>query len=57
MAKYRAWVAKVVVMQEFNTEAEARAWAMVARDNYKKANPNKEVYFDLDDCGSEDEDE
>ena len=51
MAKYRAWVAKIVVMEEFHTEAESRAWAMVARDNYKKANPNEEVYFDLDDCG------
>jgi hypothetical protein len=52
MAKYRAWVAQVMEMEEFDTEADARKAGMAMRDKWKLANPNKELYFEIDDCGS-----
>lgn len=55
MAKYRGMVVEVEDMAEFNTEAEARAWAMARRDEFVKAHPAREFYFEVDDCGSEDE--
>lgn len=57
MAKYRGWVAQVMEMKEFDTEGEARAWAMAERDKYNTASGGKEYYFEIDDCGSEAEDE
>lgn len=57
MAKYRGIVAEVEDIAEFNTEAEARAWAMKRRDEFAKSHPAREFYFEVDDCGSEEEDE
>ncbi len=57
MAKYRAWVAKIEILKEFNTEEEARSWGMQARDKWKVENPNWDLYFDIDDCGSLEEEE
>lgn len=55
MAKFRGWVAKVVEMEEFATIEEARTWAMAARDKAKAENPNWDLYFEVDDCGAEEE--
>jgi hypothetical protein len=55
MSKYRGWVAKVEDMEEFDTREEARAWAMAARDKAKAENPKGDFYFEVDDCGAEDE--
>ena len=57
MAKYRGMVVEVEDIAEFNTEAEARAWAMARRDEFVKTHPAREFYFEVDDCGSEEEDE
>lgn len=57
MAKYRGWVAQVMEMKEFATEAEARAWAMQARDDWQFEHPKLDIYFEVDDCGSEEESE
>ena len=58
MAKYRAWVAQVMEMEEFDTQEKAQRAGMAMRDKWKIANPNLELYFEVDDCGSvEDEDE
>jgi hypothetical protein len=57
MPKYRGWVAQVLDREEFATEPEARAWAMSARDKWKTENPSLEIYFEVDDCGSEEENE
>lgn len=55
MPKHRGWVAQVMEMKEFNTEAEARAWAMQARDKWKAENQKLDIYFEIDDAGSEEE--
>jgi hypothetical protein len=57
MAKYRAWVAQVMEMKEFKTEAEARKAGMAMRDKWVAENPSLELYFEVDDCGTEEEDE
>jgi len=57
MPKYRGWVAQVMEMKQFDTEDEARAWAMVQRDKWKAEYPKQELYFEVDDCGSEEEKE
>ena len=57
MAKYRGWIAQVMEMNEFNTEAEARTWAMAKRDEYNTNSGGKEYYFEIDDCGSEGQDD
>jgi len=57
MAKYRGWVAQVMDIEEFDSEIEARAWAMAARDEWQKKNLPGEIYFEIDDCGSTDEEE
>lgn len=57
MAKYRGWVAEIEDIAEFNTEAEARAWAMARRDDFTKTHPAREFYFEVDDCGTEEEEE
>lgn len=55
MAKYRGWVAEVEDMAEFETEAQARAWAMARRDEFVKTHPAREFYFEVDDNGTEEE--
>ena len=55
MPKYRGWVAQVMEIEEFNTELEARAWAMKARDKWTAEHPTLDIYFEVDDCGSEDD--
>lgn len=57
MAKYRGWVAQVMEMKEFHTEEEARVWAMAQRDKWKAEWPKQELYFEVDDCGTEEEEE
>ena len=55
MAKYRGWVAQVMEMREFDTEEEARQFGIDSRDQYRKDFPKLEFYFEVDDCGSEEE--
>ena len=55
MAKYRGWVAQVMEMREFDTEEQARQFGIDSRNQYQKDFPKLEFYFEVDDCGSEDE--
>lgn len=57
MAKYRTWVAQVMEMEEFDTEAQAREAGMAMRDKWVAEHPNLDLYFEVDDCGSEEGDE
>lgn len=57
MPKYRGWVAQTMEMQEFHTKEEAREFGMTMRDKWQKEFPKLEFYFDIDDAGSEEEDE
>lgn len=55
MAKYRGWVVKVLEMQEFDTEEEARQFGIDNRNKRQKEDPNAEFYFEVDDLGSVEE--
>ena len=57
MAKWRGYVVQVMEMKEFDTEEKARTFGIDMRDHYREKFPKLEFYFEVDDCGSEEEEE
>ena len=56
MTKYRAWVAQVMESEDsLDTREEALKLAMAMRDKWQAKYPNLNLYFEVDDCGREEE--
>lgn len=57
MAKWRGYVVQVMEMREFDSKEKARTFGIDMRDHYQEKFPKLEFYFEVDDCGSEEEEE